>query len=196
MTVFVGNEQSDHPVDEIALAELARLVMDAEGVAEAELSILVVGRDDMADMHERFMGERRATDVLAFPIDGPVPASWPPPGPAGPPGRPSDRYLTDDDDEDDEGDDDDLPWVLGDVVLCADYAAEQAARAHQSLEAELELLTVHGILHLCGLDHAEPEEERATKARTEELLAQWRAQAAQRAKDSSSDPSADGVADV
>jgi probable rRNA maturation factor len=202
MSVFVGNEQSDHPVDEPSLAELARLVMDAEGVGEAELSILLVDRGYMTDMHQRFMGERRATDVLAFPMDGPVPASGPPPGPTGPRGHTGGRYVADveDDDYDDEEDeDDDLPWVLGDVVLCPDYAAEQASRAGQSLARELELLTVHGILHLCGLDHAEPEEERVMKARTEELLAQWRAQPTPgdgTGGDRTSDPSADGVADV
>ena len=47
-------------------------------------------------------------------------------------------------------------------------------RAGQSLDAELELLTVHGILHLCGFDHAEPDEERTMRARTDELLARWR----------------------
>jgi probable rRNA maturation factor len=60
------------------------------------------------------------------------------------------------------------------VVLCPAYAAQQAARAGQTLAAELELLTVHGILHLCGFDHAEPEEEQAMRARTDELLAEWR----------------------
>jgi probable rRNA maturation factor len=198
MSVFIGNEQSDHAVDEAALVALARQVMEAEGVGEADLSILVVDRDFMTEIHQRFMGERRATDVLAFPMDGPEPASGPPPGPTGPRGHSGGRYLDDaEDDEvdDDDGEDDDLPWVLGDVVLCPDYAADEAARAGQSLEAELELLTVHGILHLCGLDHAEPEEERVMKARTEELLAQWRAQPILGA-DRSSDPSADGVADA
>jgi probable rRNA maturation factor len=198
MSVFIGNEQSDHPIDEAAIAALARHVMEAEGVGEADLSILVVDRAYMTDMHQRFMGERRATDVLAFPMDGPIPASGPPSGPTGPRGHNGGRYLADvDDDEvdDDDGEDDDLPWVLGDVVLCPDYAADGAVRAGQSLEAELELLTVHGILHLCGLDHAEPEEERVMKARTEELLAHWRAQPILGAE-RSSDPSADGVADV
>jgi rRNA maturation RNase YbeY len=128
-----------------------------------------------------------------------VPASGPPAGPTGPRGHSGGRYVADvdDDDEfdDDDDDDDDMPWVLGDVVLCPDYAAEQAVRAGQTLESELELLTVHGILHLCGLDHAEPEEERVMKARTEELLAQWRAQPIL-GGGRNGDPSADGVADV
>src|SRR5512132_2700376 len=167
MSVFLANEQADYRVDEPSLTRLARLVMDAEGVEESEISLLLVDRSVMTDLNERYMGEDRPTDVLAFPIDGPSPASGPPEGPTGPRGFAADRL--------DDGGDDDAPWLLGDIVLCPAYAAEQASRNGQSLAAELELLTVHGILHLCGFDHAEPAEEQAMKARTNELLARWRA---------------------
>ena len=177
MSVFLANEQADHPVDEPALARLARLVMDAEGVEESEVSMLLVDRSVMTDLNERYMGEDKPTDVLAFPIDGPSPASGPPDGPVGPRGFAGGRLGGDEDDDPDLDDeeDDDAPWLLGDIVLCPAYAAEQATRTGQSLAAELELLTVHGILHLCGFDHAEPDEERAMQARTNELLAAWRA---------------------
>jgi probable rRNA maturation factor len=176
VSVFVANEQADHPVDEPALARLARLVMDAEGVEESEVSMLLVDRSVMTDLNERYMGEDQPTDVLAFPIDGPSPASGPPGGPVGPRGFAGDRVAGDEDDDLDLADDedDDAPWLLGDVVLCPAYAAEQARQAGQSLEAELELLTVHGILHLCGFDHAEPDDEELMRARTDELLASWR----------------------
>jgi probable rRNA maturation factor len=176
MSVFLANEQADHPVDEPALARLARLVMDAEGVEESEVSLLLVNRAVMSDLNGRYMGEDGPTDVLAFPIDGPSPASGPPDGPVGPRGFASDRLAGADDDDLDLADeeDDDAPWLLGDVVLCPAYAAEQARQAGQSLEAELELLTVHGILHLCGFDHAEPQEEQAMRTRTDELLDRWR----------------------
>jgi probable rRNA maturation factor len=176
MSVFLANEQADHPVDEPALARLARLVMDAEGVEESEVSLLLVNRAVMSDLNGRYMGEDGPTDVLAFPIDGPSPASGPPDGPVGPRGFASDRLAGADDDDLDLADeeDDDAPWLLGDVVLCPAYAAEQARQAGQSLEAELELLTVHGILHLCGFDHAEPQEEQVMRTRTDELLDRWR----------------------
>jgi probable rRNA maturation factor len=176
VSVFLANEQADHPVDEPALARLARLVMDAEGVEESEVSLLLVNRAVMTDLNGRYMGEDGPTDVLAFPIDGPSPASGPPGGPVGPRGFASDRLAGDEDDDLDPADeeDDDAPWLLGDVVLCPAYAAEQARQAGQSLEAELELLTVHGILHLCGFDHAEPQEQQAMRARTDELLDRWR----------------------
>jgi probable rRNA maturation factor len=176
VSVFLANEQADHPVDEPALARLARLVMDAEGVEESEVSLLLVNRTVMTDLNGRYMGEDRPTDVLAFPIDGPSPASGPPDGPVGPRGFANDRLASDEDDDLDLADeeDDDAPWLLGDVVLCPAYAAEQASQAGQSLEAELELLTVHGILHLCGFDHAEPKDEQAMRTRTDALLDRWR----------------------
>jgi probable rRNA maturation factor len=176
VSVFLANEQADHPVDEPALARLARLVMDAEGVEESEVSLLLVNRAVMTDLNGRYMGEDGPTDVLAFPIDGPSPASGPPDGPVGPRGFGGDRVAGDDDDDLDpaDEDDDDAPWLLGDVVVCPAYAAEQAGRAGQSLEAELELLTVHGILHLCGFDHAEPKDEQTMRVRTDELLDRWR----------------------
>src|SRR4030095_7467214 len=155
MSVFLANEQADYRVDEPSLARLARLVMDAEGVEESDISMLLVDRSVMTDLNERYMGEDRPTDVLAFPIDGAPPAPGPAPGPAaaagagegpaGPRGLAADR-LGDPGDEDDGEDeeDDDAPWLLGDIVLCPAYAAEQATRNGQSLAAELELLTVHG----------------------------------------------------
>jgi probable rRNA maturation factor len=176
VSVFLANEQADHPVDEPALARLARLVMDAEGVEQSEVSLLLVNRAVMTDLNARYMGEDRPTDVLAFPIDGPSPASGPPEGPVGPRRFASDRLAADEDDDLDLADDedDDAPWLLGDVVLCPAYAAEHARQAGQSLDDELELLTVHGILHLCGFDHAEPQEEQAMRTRTDELLDRWR----------------------
>ena len=50
--------------------------------------------------------------------------------------------------------------LLGDIVLCPSVAERQARDAGHATEEELLLLTTHGILHLLGYDHAEPEEER------------------------------------
>src|SRR5919198_4287733 len=102
MTVFLANEQSDATVDEENLVGLARLTLEQEGVAESELSILLVNREVMRDLNTRFMGERRPTDVLAFPIDGPAPASGPPGGPAGPRSYAGGRSSGAPDDVDDE----------------------------------------------------------------------------------------------
>jgi probable rRNA maturation factor len=66
------------------------------------------------------------------------------------------------------------PGLLGDVVLCPPVAADQAGAAGHDLTAELELLTVHGILHLLGYDHADPDEHAAMFGLQDKLLTQWR----------------------
>ena len=68
------------------------------------------------------------------------------------------------------------PGLLGDVVLCPAVAAPQAASAGHSTDDELDLLTVHGILHLLGYDHAEPDEEREMFGLQAELLGAWAAE--------------------
>jgi probable rRNA maturation factor len=83
------------------------------------------------------------------------------------------------------------PALLGDIVLCPEFARTQARAAGHGLDDELHLLTVHGVLHLLGYDHAEPDEEREMFALQSTLLSQWRrsrkeaaARAAQRRSDS------------
>jgi len=155
VSIDIANE-SGVRVDEIALAAIARYVLDKLGIHPlAELSVLLVDEKAMTELHERWMGEPGPTDVLAFPMDELRPphlggnrAGEPEPG----------------------GD----PGLLGDVVLCPQVAAEQAAKAGHSAQDELELLCVHGILHLLGYDHAEPEEHAAMFGTQDQLLKSWR----------------------
>lgn len=143
MAVFLSDEQS-REVDAEDLVALARHVVDMQGVpAEMELSLLLVDRETMTALNRQHMGQDGPTDVLAFPIDEPGEA---PPGP---------------------------PAILGDVVLCPDVAAEQAPRFGRNEHDELRLLTVHGILHLLGMDHAEPAQEQEMFGLTDELLASY-----------------------
>jgi probable rRNA maturation factor len=133
MSIEVNNE-SGHAVDEAEFAALARHVLDAMHVhPQTDLSILLVGTDVMSELHVQWMDEPGPTDVLSFPMDELRPGSDAEPTPAG---------------------------LLGDVVLCPEVAARQARDAGHSTEEELLLLTTHGILHLLGFDHAEPEEEK------------------------------------
>ena len=155
MSVFVANE-SGVAVDEQTLVALARYVLGEMGVAPmAELSILLVDLAAMERLHVRWMNEPGPTDVLAFPMDDLEGTRMTHPG----------------DDEPPE------PAVLGDVVLCPEVAARQAATAGHSADDELHLLCTHGVLHLLGYDHAEPEEEQAMFREQARLLASWRARA-------------------
>ncbi len=148
MAVYLTNEQSV-PVDEPRLVALARHVVSEEHVPEEmELAIILVDEATIASYNQQHMGKEGPTDVLAFPIDEPGESPM-------------------------EG-----PSVLGDVVLCPAVAHAQASEFGRTAEQEVELLTVHGILHLVGMDHADPESERAMFGRTDELLASFASGAA------------------
>jgi probable rRNA maturation factor len=148
MSVEIAND-SGRDVDEAALAGLAGHVMEQMRVhPESDLSIAFVGTDAMASLHEEWMAEPGATDVMAFPMDELRPA---PPGTAPQPG------------------------MLGDVVICLDVAEQQAVAAGHQTSAEVELLLTHGLLHLLGYDHAEPDEEAEMFGLQSRLLAEWRA---------------------
>ena len=68
---------------------------------------------------------------------------------------------------------DDRPRYVNLIVLCPEFAAKQAEKAGHSLGQEIALLTVHGVLHLLGYDHAEPDEEKEMFALQRELLEEW-----------------------
>ncbi|HEX6419730.1 MAG TPA: rRNA maturation RNase YbeY [Acidimicrobiales bacterium] len=156
--VFAADEQNVAPVDVERWAVLARDVLVSEGVrGEAELSLLFVDEAAIAELNKRFMEVDGPTDVLAFPIDDPAVAGrWPDAGTAGP-----------DRDEPEPGD---LPLLLGDVVVCPAVARRQAPAHAGSYDDELALLVVHGVLHVLGHDHAEPDETAVMQARERELL--------------------------
>jgi probable rRNA maturation factor len=150
MSIEVLNE-SGHELDVKALSRLARFVMDEMRVHPlAELCVKAVDEDTIAQLNAQWMGKDGPTDVLAFPMDELRPG-----------------LVTE---EPEEG-------VLGDLMLCPAVAERQAAEAGHGTDAEIELLTVHGILHLLGYDHAEPEEHAEMFGLQDRLLAQWRAPA-------------------
>ena len=151
MSIELANE-SGAEVDTDAVLDCARYALDEMGVNPlAELSDLLVDNAYMAELNHRWMGGDGPTDVLAFPMEeGTID-----PGPNEVVGG--------------------EPTLLGDVVLCPEVAAKQALEAHHSTADELHLLTVHGVLHLLGYDHAEPEEEREMFSLQTKLLEGWRA---------------------
>jgi probable rRNA maturation factor len=114
----------------------------------------------MAELNQRFMGGEGATDVLAFPIDDPLEGGrWPDSGTTGPDRDPPEV--------------DELPMLIGDVVVCPAVAARQAPAHAGTFDDEVALLVVHGVLHVLGHDHADPEETAAMQAKERELLARF-----------------------
>ena len=147
MSIEVLNE-SGRDLDVKHLAGLSRFVMDRMRVHPlAELCIKAVDQDTISSLNEQWMDKEGPTDVLAFPMDELRPGLV--------------------SEEPEEG-------VLGDLVLCPDVAESQATTAGHSTDAEIELLTVHGILHLLGYDHAEPEEHAEMFGLQDDLLVEWR----------------------
>jgi probable rRNA maturation factor len=133
VSVEVLNE-TDCELDELELVALSRYVMGEMRVHPgADLCLRLVDEAAMEVLHVQWMDLPGPTDVMSFPMDELRPAR--------------------EGDEPEEG-------VRGDIVLCPSIAAKQAVDAGHATEEELLLLTTHGILHLLGYDHAEPEEER------------------------------------
>ncbi|MEY3347241.1 MAG: hypothetical protein RL255_122 [Actinomycetota bacterium] len=132
--------------DQDRLVSIAEFALKKMGIhPDSELSISIVGEDEMSSLHMQWMDEPGATDVLSFPMDEMKPNS----------------AATG-------------PGLLGDVVLCPDFAQAQAKVAGHSLQEELELLTVHGVLHLLGFDHREADEHKVMFSKQDELLSEWR----------------------
>ena len=141
--------ESGQELDVTRLASLSRFVLERMRVHPlAELCIKAVDEATIAELNAQWMEKEGPTDVLAFPMDELRP------GLVG--------------EEPEEG-------VLGDLVLCPAVAVRQGETAGHGTEAELELLTVHGILHLLGYDHAEPEEHEEMFGLQAQLLDEWRA---------------------
>jgi probable rRNA maturation factor len=144
------NNESGVPVDEDVVQRLAVFALDAMHVhADAELAIVFVDEGAMEQLHVRWMDEPGPTDVLSFPMDELRPGSEDEPTPAG---------------------------LLGDIVVCPQVAEEQAKTAGHSTLDEILLLTCHGILHLLGFDHAEPEEKAEMFGLQGEILTAFAAQ--------------------
>jgi probable rRNA maturation factor len=154
---------------EARLARAAAAALDAAGAPRpAGLGLILSGDTELAELNEAHMGKHGPTDVLSFPLL--PPAAYPPhagkaiveaPAPgevfALPPG---------------------VRGHLGDIVVSVERAMDQAGagRGGQTGDVrwdardELRLLVTHGVLHVCGWDHAEPEEAAAMRAQERSLL--------------------------
>jgi probable rRNA maturation factor len=162
MSVFISDEQSAVVVDLPRFVRLAQLALVEERVPDdAELSLIFVDEEAITDLNRRFLDGATATDVLAFPIDDDVlPGGRRPDEGGRGPGSPTEP--------------EDPPVVLGDVVVCPAVAARQAPEHRATLDEELALLVVHGILHLLNYDHADDREAQAMQRRERELLERFR----------------------
>ena len=135
----------NHAVDVDRWAELVSDVLAAEGLGDrpVEVHVHFVDESAMEDLNREHMGGEGPTDVLAFPVDNP--ATVP----------------------------DGIPVLLGDVVVCPVVAADQASAHAGDFTSEVSLLLVHGVLHLLGHEHGEPEEAETMRSRERDHLARY-----------------------
>lgn len=131
MNVFVADEQ-DEQVDVTGVRSLAALVLEKENCpSDSEVSVILVGEEEMAGYNQRFLDRAGPTDVISLPLDELVPGRPPGAVPNGP------------------------PPLLGDVILSPSYIRRRAQELEVDFDDEFALMVVHGVLHLLGYDHAE-----------------------------------------
>jgi probable rRNA maturation factor len=145
--ISIVSHRQPEPLDLSAFERLAEFVLDREGApAFAELSIAVVDLAEMSDLNQQYRGKTGPTDVLSFECD--------------------DLCAAVDPDE---------PVMLGDVVIAPEVAETQAAEYGHTVEEELNLLLVHGVLHLLGYDHEHDDDAEVMQGRERALLTAWSA---------------------
>lgn len=141
MQVSIISHREPEPLNFEAFEKLALFVLQMEDVPDlTELSIALVGDEEMAQLNKQYRGIEGPTDVLSFGCDDPCPT----PG--------------------------DEPIALGDVVIAPEVAERQAVELGHSVEHELDVLLVHGVLHLLGYDHEAEDDAGAMAARESALL--------------------------
>lgn len=128
-------------VEREELRALAGRVLEAESVPTSELGIVVTDDEQVRKLNSRYAGEDKVTDVLSFSL------------------REGEEFVSPDATE-----------RLGEVIISLETADRQASEAGHPLTDEMAHLLVHGILHLLGYDHTEPDEERDMRAREDALL--------------------------
>ena len=129
------------------LKAIAEAVLTAENQPDAELGIVLTGQAKIHELNKRYLDRDQPTDVLAFALKG-TPGEMPFPAP-----------------------DDDVDH-LGEVVISVEQAAIQAKQHRHSVSREVAVLLVHGVLHLAGYDHGEPDEERVMTEKAKSILKQ------------------------
>jgi probable rRNA maturation factor len=144
MLVRVSSSRDPEPLALDAFESLAVFVLRMEDAPDAvELSVALVDSAEISRLNAAYRGVDGPTDVLSFGCDEPEPVAS------------------------------DEPISIGDVVIAPEVALRQATELGTTAESELDLLLVHGVLHLLGYDHGSDEDAAAMQARETAILAAW-----------------------
>lgn len=143
--ILIVSNRDPEPLNLQAFIDLAYFVLELENAPDAsEVSIALVGKNEITKLNEQYRSKKGPTDVLSFPCDS------------------VDTIV-------EEGE----PIALGDVIVAPEVAEEQALELGHTVEEELNLLVVHGVLHLLGYDHIEDDEAHVMREREVSILAAW-----------------------
>lgn len=150
MDILISYRYREDDLAPLPLEELTRFVLESERRPDAtEVSVSFVDDAVIAELNEKYRGKQGPTDVLSFECDNLEDGF--------PEGEGAQGYL------------------LGDIVIAPDVAARQAAEYGHGFLEEVDLLVVHGVLHLCGYDHIDDEEAREMEALQDAIVAAWAA---------------------
>lgn len=153
MAILINNMQSKVPVAEPLTALLEQVIqygLNFYEKDEAEISFILVDDAYIQNLNSEYRGLDQPTDVLSFAMVDEQP---------GAPVLNSSQL--------------ELPELLGDVFISVERAVEQAESYGHSLEREICYLAIHGLLHLLGFDHHEPEETAEMRQAEEAILAKY-----------------------
>ena len=136
----------DEFLAEVEAQDIARTVAAALASEErvGEVTVVITTDEAVAELNQQYRDAKGPTDVLSFPAQDSTPGFVTAP---------------------------EMAAYLGDIIIALPYTRRQAANLNRSLQDELRLLAVHGVLHLLGYDHADQEEEANMWARQEAILA-------------------------
>jgi len=143
--ISIISHRQPEPLDLSAFERLAAFVLDREDAPDGvELSLAIVSLAEIEDLNRKYRGKDGPTDVLSFPCDDPCPVA-------------------------EAGE----PVALGDVIIAPEVAEAQAAEFGHTVEEELNLLLVHGVLHLLGYEHDTEAHAAVMEEREREILSAW-----------------------
>jgi probable rRNA maturation factor len=161
--VFDLDELSESRMKLVANAALAAL--DAEHAGGPDrITVMITGDERIRELNREFMGEDEVTDVLSFSEPGNKPVNE----------APGAAVSSDNNDTwpDISGADEVESDRLGDIAISLPQVVRQAAENGKPTDRELAMLTVHGVLHLLGYDHAGVEDEKVMFGKTDVVLAE------------------------
>lgn len=145
MNVLIISHRDPETLNLDAFVEIAQFVLQREEVPDnAEVSLAIIDNDEMASLNVQYRKKEGPTDVLSFPYDEPFELAG-----------------------------SEEPIILGDIVIAPDVAHENARALGTTTADELNLLIVHGVLHLLGYDHIDDDEAKVMQDREQMILKAW-----------------------